>query len=114
MLRKRKQLKSADKTKRIVLDQLNKYPIRCWHAKKQDRKGQLITAGENEDPEFAESVEEAMLEGDDLFNDISEHQLLSLVKEKFWPAIHYWLEKRHPKYNKTKIEIDQPIDVDLS
>ena len=58
-----------------------------------------------------EAVEKAMDEGEDFFNDLSEHQLLSLMKDKHWGAIRYWLEKRHPKFNTTKIAIDQPIEV---
>lgn len=64
-----------------------------------------------ENPEFRKTADEAMAEGEALFNDLGEHQMLTLMKDKYWPAIRYWLDKRHPKFNKTKIHVDEPIEV---
>jgi hypothetical protein len=99
------------KLKGLVLDQLRHYPIVQVACEKAGVGRQTYYHWREEDQEFGESADKAMLEGEDLFNDLSEHQLLSLMKDKHWPAIHYWLEKRHPKFNKTKIEFDQPIEV---
>jgi hypothetical protein len=102
------------KEKEILLEQLKKYPIQLLACEKAGIGKATYYRWRNEDPEFAKAVEDAMAEGDEFFNDMSEHQLLSLVKEKFWPAIHYRLEKRHPKYNKTKVEINLPLDVEFN
>lgn len=113
--KKRKTIKMRQtKEKTILLEQLKKYPIQLLACEKAGIGKATFYRWKNEDQEFAKAVEEAMAEGDEFFNDMSEHQLLSLVKEKFWPAIHYRLEKRHPKYNKTKIEITTPIDVEFN
>jgi len=64
-----------------------------------------------ENPEFQKKADEAMAEGEDLFNDLGEHQLLTLMKDKHWPAIRYWLDKRHPKFNRTKIQVDEQVEV---
>ena len=36
---------------------------------------------------------------------MSEHQIISLIKDKNWSAISFWLRHHHPKYaDKIKIE----------
>ena len=64
-----------------------------------------------ENLEFQKIADEALAEGEGLFNDLGEHQLMILMKDKHWPAIHYWLDKRHPKFNKTNIRVDEQIEV---
>ena len=39
-------------------------------------------------------MEEALPEGEAVINDISETQLLTLIKEKNWPAIAFWLRTK--------------------
>ena len=99
------------KLKELVIDQLCRYPIVQVACEKAGIGRQTYYRWREESIKFGKSADKAILEGEDIFNDLSEHQLLSLMKDKHWPAIHYWLEKRHPKFNKTKIEIDQPIEV---
>lgn len=64
-----------------------------------------------ENPEFRKTADEAVMEGEELFNDLGEHQLMILMKDKHWPAIRYWLDKRHPKFNTTKIKVDEQVEV---
>ena len=99
------------KLKEQVLNQLRQYPIIQVACEKAGIGRQTYYRWREEDKKFGEFADKAILEGEELFNDLGEHQLLSLMKDKHWPAIHYWLEKRHPKFNKTKIEIDQPIEI---
>lgn len=103
--------KRQTKLKKLVIDQLCRYPIVQVACEKTGIGRQTYYRWREEDKEFEESADKAMLEGEDFFNDLSEHQLLSLMKDKHWPAIRYWLEKRHPQFNKTKIEIDQPVEI---
>jgi hypothetical protein len=58
----------------------------------------------DEDKEFARAADEAIAEGEALITDMSESQLISLVREKHFPAINLWLRAHHPKY-KEKVEI---------
>jgi hypothetical protein len=102
------------KLKELVLDQLRHYPIVQVACEKSGIGRQTYYRWREENKEFGESADKAMMEGEDLFNDLGEHQLMSLMKDKHWPAIHYWLEKRHPKYNKTKVEISLPLDVEFN
>ncbi|TAJ15303.1 hypothetical protein EPO56_01245 [Patescibacteria group bacterium] len=50
-----------------------------------------------------------MKEGVDFVCDMSEGQLLSLIRDKNFPAIHLWLRKHHPRYA-DKVEISGRIE----
>jgi hypothetical protein len=54
-------------------------------------------------------MDEAMIEGVEFINDMSEGSLLNLIKEKSWPALAFWLKTRNPKF-KDKVEITTKID----
>jgi hypothetical protein len=99
------------KQKEALLEQLRKYPIIQVACEKSGTGRQTYYRWRTEDKEFEEASDKAISEGEDFFNDLGEHQLLSLMKDKHWPAIRFWLEKRHPKFNKTKIETDRPIEI---
>ena len=43
-----------------------------------------------------------------MINEMGEAQLISLIKEKNWPAISFWLRHRNPKF-KERIEINASI-----
>lgn len=43
------------------------------------------------DPEFLTAMDEALVEGEAFVNDMTEVQLLNLIKEKNWPAMSFWL-----------------------
>jgi hypothetical protein len=51
-----------------------------------------------EDKEFAKAVEDAQKEGILLMNDMSEAELLAMVKDRKFPAVNLWLKTHHPKY----------------
>lgn len=54
-------------------------------------------------------MEKALAEGEALVNDMSESQLLTLIKEKNWSAISFWLRHRNPKF-KDKVEITSRVE----
>ncbi len=56
------------------------------------------------DPAFKTATDIAFAEGEALINDLSESQLIQLIKEKNFPAIHLWLRSHHKKYS-TKVEV---------
>jgi len=62
----------------------------------------------NADKEFAKDMAEALAEGEALINDISESQLLTLIKEKNWNALSFWLRHRNPKF-RDKVEITTKV-----
>lgn len=60
------------------------------------------------DPKFAKAFEEALAEGEAFITDISESQLISLIKDKNFPAIQMWLKNHHPKYG-DKVELSANV-----
>jgi hypothetical protein len=53
-----------------------------------------------EDEKFKREVDEAMSDGVGFINDLTEGQLIALIKEKKLPAIALWLRHRHPAFKK--------------
>ena len=92
------------RTKDIFLETLKKVPIVQVSCDKVGLSRNSIYRWRKEDKEFAEEMDKAMLEGEDFINDISEGQLLNMIKEKSWPALAFWLRHRNPKF-KEKVEI---------
>jgi hypothetical protein len=66
-----------------------------------------------EDKKFFKDANEAISDGEQLINDLSESQLISLIKDKNFPAINLWLRQHHPKYA-NKISIEAKIHEDDS
>jgi hypothetical protein len=56
------------------------------------------------DKAFCKKMDEALTNGVSLVNDMSETQLLTLIKEKNYSAISFWLRHRNDNY-KDKIEV---------
>ena len=63
-----------------------------------------------EDAQFAKQVEEAMLDGRLLVNDLAESQLIGAVKDRNFPAIMYWLKHHHPSY-KTRVALEGSVEI---
>ena len=66
------------------------------------------------DEEFCEKCDEALNESTDLINDMSESQLISLIKDKNMSAIIYWLNHRHPAYSANVKQVDNSNKHQLS
>ena len=97
-----------DKVQKVFIEQLKSIPIISVAAEKVGISRNTVYRWKKEDPEFKKHMEEALAEGEAFVNDMSESQLLSLIKEKNWSAISFWLKHRHPKFG-NKIEINAKI-----
>lgn len=80
------------------LEHLRKIPIIQVAAEKSDLSRNTIYRWRKEDEKFKKMMAEALAEGEELINDLSESQLLTLIKEKNWSALSFWLRNHHPKY----------------
>lgn len=94
-----------NKFQKQFLDELRKVPIVQVACEKTGLSRNSVYRWRNEDAEFRKAMEEAIAEGEELVNDMSEGQLLTLIKEKNWSAISFWLRKRNPKF-KDRIEVE--------
>ena len=93
------------------LIELAKVPIVQVACEKTDLSRNTVYRWRREDTSFAKKMDQALLDGVALVNDMSESQLLTLIKEKNFPAVRFWLNKRHPAY-KDKIEVTTKEDIE--
>lgn len=93
-----------NKVKDAFLAELRKIPIIQVAAEKSGVSRQSIYRWRQEDKEFETEMDEALAEGEALVSDMSESQLLTLIKEKNFSAIRFWLNHRSPKF-RDKLEV---------
>jgi len=98
-----------NKLRNEFLDQLRKIPIVLVACEKSGLSRNTVYRWRKEDASFAKEMDEALKEGEELVNDMGESQLLTLIKEKNWSAISFWLRHRNPKY-KDKIQIEGTVN----
>lgn len=98
-----------NKVQKQFLEELAKVPIVLVACEKSAISRNSIYRWRKEDDEFAKNMDKAIADGVALVNDMSESQLLTLIKEKNWPAISFWLKHRNPNF-KNKVEVTTKND----
>jgi len=93
-----------NKDKKLLLEQLKKIPIIMVACEKVGIGRTTVYRWRDEDKKFAKEMEDAIAEGESLINDMTESQLLSLIKERNWPAMSFWLRHRNPKF-RDRVEV---------
>ncbi|MCA9365016.1 MAG: hypothetical protein KC736_03935 [Candidatus Moranbacteria bacterium] len=96
-------------TKRLFLENLKKVPIIQVACEKSGISRATIYRWREKDKKFRKELEQALTEGEALINDLGESQLLSLMKEKNFSAIRFWLNHRHEKF-KDRVEVTTKIE----
>ena len=91
------------------LEELKKIPIVQVACEKTGLSRNTVYRWRKEDIPFAKAMDDAMTEGVAFVNDMSESQLLTMIKEKNWSAISFWLRHRNDKYKNT-LEISAKDD----
>lgn len=84
--------------------ELEKVPIVQVACEKTGVSRNSVYRWRKEDKTFAKKMDEALTNGIALVNDMSESQLLTLIKEKSYSAISFWLRHRNDSY-KDRIEV---------
>ena len=82
----------------LLIEQLRKIPIVQVACEKLNLSRNSVYRWRKEDAEFAKAMDEALAEGEAIVNDLGESQLITLMKEKNWNAIAFWLRKRNPRF----------------
>ena len=54
-------------------------------------------------------MDKAIEEGEALINDMSESQLISLIRDKNFAAVRFWLTHRNPKFRE-RLEVNAKIE----
>ncbi len=96
-----------DKDKQLLLARLKETPI-IEFACKKNGIGRATYYRWREDKEFAKSADEAIAEGEAFITDMSESQLISMIRDRNFQAIQLWLRHHHSKYSQ-KLEITANI-----
>lgn len=102
-------MSKKNRLQETFFEELRKVPIVLVACEKSGISRNSVYRWKREDKKFATKMDEALAEGEALVNDMSESQLLTLIKEKNWSAISFWLRHRNPKF-KEKIEITSKIE----
>ena len=85
-------------------EELSKVPIVQVACEKTGLSRNSVYRWKKEDKKFSEKMEKALNDGVSFVNDMSESQLLTMIKEKNYSAISFWLRHRNNNY-KNKIEV---------
>lgn len=99
--------------KELILDQLKKTPIIQFACEKSGVSRATFYRWRSEDKEFKKASDTAILEGEALITDMSESQLIAMIRSRNFQAVQLWLKHHHPKYvNKLEINanINNPIE----
>jgi hypothetical protein len=100
-----------NKSQDQFFEELKKVPIVQVACEKSGLSRNSVYRWKKEDKEFSKKMDQAMADGVAFVNDMSESQLLTMIKEKNWSAISFWLKHRNDNY-KSKIEITTKEDFD--
>lgn len=91
------------------LEELTKVPIVQVSCEKTGLSRNSVYRWRKEDKTFEKKMDEALTSGVAFVNDMSESQLLTLIKEKSYSAISFWLRHRNDNY-KDKLEVTTKED----
>lgn len=91
------------------LEELAKVPIVQVACEKTGLSRNSIYRWRKEDKAFEKKMDDALKLGVAFVNDMSESQLLTLIKEKSYQAISFWLRHRNDNY-KNRIEVTTKED----
>ncbi len=95
-------------TKKVFIDHLRKIPIIQIACEKAGVARATVYRWRKESQDFCKAMEEALVEGEALINDMGESQLISLIRDKNYPAISFWLRHRHQKF-RDRVEVTANI-----
>ncbi|HVY72761.1 MAG TPA: hypothetical protein VG984_01765 [Candidatus Paceibacterota bacterium] len=93
-----------DRIKDLFLEHLKKIPNIQAAVEQVGVARSTVYKWRDEDEEFRKAMEDALAEGEAMLNDLGENQLYSLMLERHYPSIQFWLRHRNPKF-KDKLEI---------
>lgn len=102
-------MKKTDATKALLLEQLKKTPIVQIACEKLGIARATFYRWKTDDKPFAKAVDDAVIEGCLLVNDLAESQLIGAVKDRNLTAIMYWLRHHHKDY-KNRLEVEGTVN----
>ncbi|MGW8185558.1 MAG: hypothetical protein ACWGHO_05635 [Candidatus Moraniibacteriota bacterium] len=98
--------KRTAEDKKAVLEQLKKLPIVQAACQKAGVGRASFYRWKIEDKQFATDADEAIAEGVEMINDLSENQLIMAIRDNNLSAVRFWLMNRHKAYA-NKVEVTE-------
>ncbi len=98
-----------NKQKLEFIEQLKKNPIVASACSKVGMSRATYYRLRKQSPQFAKAVDDALAEGVMLVNDLSEGQIIALIKERRFQAISFWLSHNSKKYA-PKLEVSGKLE----
>lgn len=99
-----------NKSKKLILEQLRKMPLIQVACEKSGVARASFYRWKQKDKEFAKEIDTAIAEGEAMITDMSEVQLINLIRDKNFQAVQLWLKSHHPKYG-NKLEVTGNLNV---
>ena len=96
--------KRTAEDKKAVLEQLKKLPIVQAACQRAGVGRASFYRWKIEDKQFAKDADEAIAEGVEMINDLSENQLIMAIRDNNLSAVRFWLQNRHRAYT-NKVEV---------
>lgn len=93
-----------NKDRELFLEQLKKVPIIMYACEKTSIARSTVYRWREQSKKFAKDMEKAIEEGEALINEMGESQLISLIRDKNFPAVRFWLTHRNPKFRE-RVEV---------
>lgn len=106
-----------ERQKELFLEHLRRVPIIQLACDKVDVSRVTIYRWRKESDEFSQAVDDAIGEGLNFINDLSEAQVVTLIKERKMSAISLWLKARHSAYKsgaKAVSNSNEPFTVEIT
>jgi len=100
----------TEEQKQLLLDHLRQMPIIELACKKTGIGRSTFYRHKKEDKEFAKAVEEAIETGESFITDLSETQLINLIRDGNFQSIQLWLKHHHKKYAE-KLDITANVNI---
>lgn len=97
------------KNKKLLIEQLKKTPIIQIVCEKLNIARSTFYRWKNEDKKFSKEVDDAIIEGNGLINDLAESKLISAIKDQNMTGIIFWLKNHHKTYA-DKLEINGKLE----
>lgn len=94
--------------KKDFLQKLREVPVVQYACDELNISRNTFYRWRKSDQKFCKAAEEALVEGEAYVNDMTEAQLISLIQDKNWNAMSFWLRTRNPKFT-TKIDVNAEV-----